>query len=129
MEEYRWVAARALVDRQAVSEARGQKAAKAAPVGQEEDDPVQRAQDLVQERAFQIPDLEAIADTVLKWQAEDDYVRVAKDYLLRGKFPKEVDYQHWLSTLSQQLELDDYGILYRRCPDSNRRVIYVLDCA
>ncbi len=74
---------------------------------------------MVQERAFQIPDLEAIAGTVLKWQAEDDYVRVAKDYLLHGKFPKEVDYQHWLSTVSQQLELDDYGILYQHCPDSN----------
>ncbi len=65
----------------------------------------------------------------MKWQANDDYVQVSKDYLIHGKFPKEVDYQRWLSTVSQQLELDDYGILYRRCPDSDRRVIYVPDRA
>ncbi len=65
---------------------------------------------------------------VLKWQADDEYVRVAKRYLLEGICPKEPDYQSWLGTVGQQLELDEYGILYRRCPDMKKQVIYVSEC-
>ncbi len=50
-EEERWVAAHVLVDRQAVSEARDQKAAKATPTGKEkvEDDPGGLAQGAAEE--------------------------------------------------------------------------------
>ncbi len=49
LEEHQWVAARALSDRQAVVEACDHKAAKATPIGQAKIDPVQCAQDVVQE--------------------------------------------------------------------------------
>ncbi len=78
---------------------------------------------------FQIPDVDAIADMVLKWQKEDEYVMAAKEYLLKGQAPKDPSHQSWLGTVGQQLELDDYGILYRRCPDQQKLVIYVPDIA
>ncbi len=84
------MATHVLVDRQAVSEACDQKAAKAAPTGKEKvkDDPSGLAQGASEEWAFQIPDVQAVAGTVLKWQAEDAYVQAAKECLLEGKSSK-----------------------------------------
>ncbi len=49
--------------------------------------------------------------------------------LAEGQVPKDPSHQSWLSTVGQQLVLDDYGILYRWCPDQQKPVIYMPDIA
>ncbi len=78
---------------------------------------------------FQMPDFQAIAKTVKEWQATDRHVQAAKNFLLHGKAPKDIDLQIWLATLGQQLEIDDDGLLFRNCPDLKSRVLYVPECA
>ncbi len=56
-------------------------------------------------------------------------MKAAHDYLIDGNAPQENVYQTWLATVGQQLEFDKHGILYRRCPDLKRCVIYVPDVA
>ncbi len=43
--------------------------------------------------------------------------------------PLESNLQAYLAMFGQQLELDEYGILYRRCPDKRKLLIYVPECA
>ncbi len=69
------------------------------------------------QKEFVIPDLESILGTVRDWQSQDRYVKAAHDYLIDGNALQENAYQTWLATVGQQLEFDEHGILYRRCPD------------
>ncbi len=56
-------------------------------------------------------------------------MKATHDYLIDGIAPQENAYQMWLATIGQQLEFDEHSILYRRCPDLKRCVIYVPDVA
>ncbi len=122
LEQENWISAQVLLDEEIEEKEIGIMGSFVEPQGN-----CRSAQDVT--TVFQMPDFQAIAKTVKEWQKTDRHVQAAKDFLLQGKAPEDMDLQIWLATLGQQLEFDEDGLLFRNCPDLKRRVLYVPDCA